>query len=752
LGKLADGMTGTRPETPPRYRYIRSGTSDDEQENDGNGNTVLAARKRAGSVGRPVLISRRLDRQRHGGTHVLGEAAVPPQSVLQAPALLGLGCLDANASFGLDMFTRRHLDFAANVPNESRNWIGNDPMAFIPAVPAAPSSAWPCMAAKSACRSQSVGTHVRRESAFLRPSGSFFGAPAPAPTMATPPSRPHSVFSHVPPRCHSFSWQSVPGTASACLQADGQEHSAPPRPPQSGPGPLFAKPEQDAQVQMQADSFQLHLCTPCTHSIFPSVDEHPSTWQPQKYTALQELQRQQGMPRQSDKDPQLVGKLQPSQTKQVEHEQSSGGSCEEAAEDLKTVRDGHVPKAMRSASRSKPEFGGSLQPPQPWPATGPPHNRSQMSGARILITGASGLLGRQVMKAFSTWQVQGVCKRRANMSNIAACDLTNEAAVAQLMEHFRPHVVLHLAAEWRPEVLRQRPEQARQLNVDATGFMATACERLGAWLVHVSADCVFDGTSPPYTTNSKPNPLSEYGWHKLHSEQLAQAACPQAAVLRVPLLYGPLAASLSESAVTSLCADLSNGIREVDAWQQCYPTWTGDVASVLKNMVELHLAGECLQGIYHFQSSERFTWHEMMLIVAEVAGLDASGISAVRSPPATSLPRDTQLDCSRLTQLLGRCPETRLRDGLRQCLPFRDAENARATREQAGGAVDPDPRNHGATLQKVFWEELERTRRRLRQAGINQQRARAEGRSRGRDVGTDMLAPPGEQRLYEQQV
>ena len=166
-------MTGTRPETPPRYRYIRSGTSDDEQENDGNGNTVLAARKRAGSVGRPVLISRRLDRQRHGGTHVLGEAAVPPQSVLQAPALLGLGCLDANASFGLDMFTRRHLDFAANVPNESRNWIGNDPMAFIPAVPAAPSSAWPCMVAKSACRSQSVGTHVRRESAFLRPSGSF---------------------------------------------------------------------------------------------------------------------------------------------------------------------------------------------------------------------------------------------------------------------------------------------------------------------------------------------------------------------------------------------------------------------------------------------------------------------------------------------------------------------------------------------------------------------------------------------------
>lgn len=742
-------MTGTRPETPPRYRYVRTGTSDDEQENDGNGNTVLAARKRAGSVGRPVLISRRLDRQRHGGTQVLSEAAVPPQSVLQAPALLGLGCIDA--PFGLDIFTRRHqggpencmfaMDFAANVPSECRTCSGNDPMARIPAVPAAPSFAWPCMTAKSACRSQSVGTNVRRESAFLRPSSSVFGAPAPAPTTAPPPpSHPHSVFSHVPPRCHSFSWQSAHGTnASACLQSDGQEHL----PPQPGSGPVFtSKPEEDVQV-VQANIFKFQPCAPCTRSIFASVDEHPSTWQqePQKHSALQELQPQQGsMPRQTGKDSQkLAGKLQSSQT-QVEHEQFSGGSCEQAAADLNSVQDGRVARATRSGSRSQPEFGGPTIPPR----------RSQMSGARILITGASGLLGRQVMKAFSTWQVQGICKRRANIPNVAACDLTKEAAVAQLMEHFRPHVVLHLAAEWRPEVLRQRPEQARQLNVDATGFVATACERLGAWLVHVSADCVFDGTSPPYTTNSKPNPLSEYGWHKLHSEQLAQAACPEAAVLRVPLLYGPLAESLSESAVTSLCSDLKSGIREVDAWQQCYPTWTGDVAIVLKNMVELHLAGECLKGIYHFSSSERFTWYEMMLIVAKVSGLDASGISAVRSPPGTSLPRDTQLDCSRLTQLLGRFPETRLHDGLQQCLPFRDGCAARAEHEQAGGTVDPDPRSHGATLQKVFWEELERTRRRLRQAGINQQR-RAEGGSRGREI-DDKLAQSGEQRLYEQQV
>lgn len=93
-----------------------------------------------------------------------------------------------------------------------------------------------------------------------------------------------------------------------------------------------------------------------------------------------------------------------------------------------------------------------------------------------------------------------------------------------------------------------------------------------------------------------------------------RAACPRAAVLRVPLLYGPVE-SPSDSAVTSLLSDLQGGIREVDAWQACYPTWAGDVARVLKSMLELHFAGERLQGIYHWQGGAQGGRFENAIIV-----------------------------------------------------------------------------------------------------------------------------------------
>lgn len=305
-------------------------------------------------------------------------------------------------------------------------------------------------------------------------------------------------------------------------------------------------------------------------------------------------------------------------------------------------------------------------------------------------------------------------------------------------------------------MLRRRPARARQLNVDVTGAVASACERCGAWLIYVSADCVFDGKSPPYTVDATTNPLSEYGWHKLHGEQLVLAACPRAAVLRVPLLYGPLE-SISDSAVTSLYDDLRNGVREVDAWQRCYPTWACDVAGVILEMMELHWSGERLRGVFHWQGNEQFTWHEMMLMVADICGMDASGVTAVRTTPSVPLPRDTRLDCSRLHELLGANSRkfcTPLRQGLQVCLapicggtsegvsaakPVALADSSRTSISKlgtvgthafapaAGGrSADEDPeaqfreelKARGAALQELFWQELERTRNRLRDAGF----------------------------------
>merc|ERR1719162_2399986 len=98
------------------------------------------------------------------------------------------------------------------------------------------------------------------------------------------------------------------------------------------------------------------------------------------------------------------------------------------------------------------------------------------------------------------------------------------------------------------------------------------------------------------------------------------------------MMYGPVD-NLAESAVSSLYADLQNGVRKVDDWQIRYPTWAADVAGVLRAMVDLHCSGTELQGIFHWQSTEKFTKYEMVCLVAEVSGLDASSVVPISTAP-----------------------------------------------------------------------------------------------------------------------
>ena len=249
LGRLQSGMTGRRPDTPPRYRYVRSGTSDDEQDCNGDSSKVLAARRRAGSLGRPVQISRRLDRQRHGGTALIeGKPAAPALHALQAPALLKLGQLglDAPPSFETFLPAPRPSEkmLGMEVSNPPYCHLGSDPVASaIPAF-ARPSPGKPVFQ-----RSQSVGRNVQRESAFLRPPvgtvGTLlghlqmpvvpFGLPPPfGHTMAAPlaPAAPASHSCPFPPSQTFANSLPVSGSLAECHQADAelrtQSHLRPP--------------------------------------------------------------------------------------------------------------------------------------------------------------------------------------------------------------------------------------------------------------------------------------------------------------------------------------------------------------------------------------------------------------------------------------------------------------------------------------------------------------------------------------------
>ncbi len=268
--------------------------------------------------------------------------------------------------------------------------------------------------------------------------------------------------------------------------------------------------------------------------------------------------------------------------------------------------------------------------------------------AKIIVTGASGLLGREVMSRLAgTFQVEGWgFTRTAGLTRI---DLLDQAAVEEAFRRFSPRAVVHCAAERRPDVMEQNPEQSTRLNVGATKQLAGLCADSGAVLVFISTDYVFDGTSPPYGEEARPNPLNLYGRSKVEGEEVVRTHAPQHCILRLPILYGPTD-DLGESAVTVLAGQLLNGgdgeLFFDDAAVR-YPTHTRDAASALRLLIEREV-----RGTVHCSAEQAYTKYGMAVLMAGVLGVDTERIfpdpkpcGGVRRPP------NAHLDNTRLRRL-----------------------------------------------------------------------------------------------------
>ncbi|XP_031133516.1 methionine adenosyltransferase 2 subunit beta isoform X1 [Sander lucioperca] len=272
----------------------------------------------------------------------------------------------------------------------------------------------------------------------------------------------------------------------------------------------------------------------------------------------------------------------------------------------------------------------------------------------VLVTGATGLLGRAVLKEFqsSGWLVSGTGYRRAR-PRLLRCDLTDEDAVRALMQQLKPDVVVHCAAERRPDVMERHTEAAVNLNVHATSTLAKEAAVCGAFLLYISTDYVFDGRNPPYGEDDSPNPLNVYGRSKVEGERETLRHCPGAAVLRVPVLFGEVE-SVTESAVTSLWLDVQN-VSEVslDHRLQRFPTDTRDVAVVCRKLAQRQRQDPSIRGIFHFSAKEQMTKYEMAVAMATAFNLPSNHLIPLTEQLAAATPRpiNSQLNCCRLEQL-----------------------------------------------------------------------------------------------------
>jgi dTDP-4-dehydrorhamnose reductase len=291
----------------------------------------------------------------------------------------------------------------------------------------------------------------------------------------------------------------------------------------------------------------------------------------------------------------------------------------------------------------------------------------------VLLTGASGLLGRAVLRELTAepaWQVCGTAFSRAR-PGLVRLDLCDEPAVAAFLDRTRPDAIVHAAAERRPDVSERDPDATRRLNVAATGRLAEWAARHGAWLVYLSTDYVFDGTMPPYRPDAPTHPLNRYGTSKRDGERTVWSASADAAVLRVPILYGEVE-SLSESAVTGVAQQLLDArgrALTIEAWATRYPTHCDDVACVIRQMLAHRLNHRDFRGTFHWSGSEALTKYDMAVVMAPLLGIDPSTVQPdARAPAGAPRPKDCHLDCRDLERLgMGR--RTPFAAAMRSLLP-----------------------------------------------------------------------------------
>lgn len=283
-----------------------------------------------------------------------------------------------------------------------------------------------------------------------------------------------------------------------------------------------------------------------------------------------------------------------------------------------------------------------------------------MAQKTVVVTGASGLLGRAVVQKFEAKGdkvIKLAFSRAAN--GYTKLDLMDKSAVEAFFDENKVDAVMHCAAERRPDVAEADPEKAERINAAVPAHLAELAKKHNFVLIYISTDYVFNGRNPPYETDAQPDPLQMYGRQKLSGEReilKAQEGGANAHILRIPILYGKTEYN-GESAVNLLqdvVEDQSGKEYKMDHYQVRFPTNVEDVARVLVDLTHLSTP---LPSILHYSSpAPAMTKYDMTRTIAESLGLPIKHVipdtnRPVSKPGQTERPENTQLSTRSLQDI-----------------------------------------------------------------------------------------------------
>jgi dTDP-4-dehydrorhamnose reductase len=278
----------------------------------------------------------------------------------------------------------------------------------------------------------------------------------------------------------------------------------------------------------------------------------------------------------------------------------------------------------------------------------------------ILITGARGMLGRDLMKVFSNgFRLLGI--------DIQDADITDLWKIDKIFRRFRPDTVIHTAAFTDVDGCEKKPDKAFLVNALGTRNIALACRRTRSRLVYLSTDYVFPGTKgAPYTEFDPPGPINVYGRSKLAGERYVATLLSRFFIVRTSWLFGHHGKNFVDTMIRVL---RSEGAAKVVNDQWGAPTFAVDLAGKILEIVE-----DGSYGTYHVTNGGICSWYELARKIADLGGFRGVKISPLTSGEisrAAQRPRYSVLD-NMVLRLDGFAPIRPWEEGLKAFLVQRN--------------------------------------------------------------------------------
>ena len=236
-----------------------------------------------------------------------------------------------------------------------------------------------------------------------------------------------------------------------------------------------------------------------------------------------------------------------------------------------------------------------------------------MGKLKILVTGKDGQLG-YALQELSENQFEFTWK----FTDRSELDITNSINTQTVLKEFQPDWIINAAAYTDVDGAESNEDIAYKVNADGPYILAKSAKEIGAKLVHISTDYVFDGTKKePYSENDKPNPLQVYGKSKLKGELLIQDTYISGFIIRTSWVYGNHGKNFVNTILK--LAKTKNEIQVIDD-QFGSPTYVTDLANVVIDLVSKRQFNE--MELYHFSNYGAISWFDFAKCIKELMNLD----------------------------------------------------------------------------------------------------------------------------------